>query len=256
MHQTFMKRIATKAATPFALEVWRVVSDLELHAKRVCSTYMSPLNKTKLISWEEQAYKHQLKAGKPTFVDVFRVLGIWYTALRLLVQSWEEDEVLAMQWLKVNNALSAVHGTNVGAIQKACETPDSFYKLGRLRYHLIKKREAWGGSFRCIVFVQQRIAAYVISCFIQSDEELKRHKIVSGFVTARDGTITPEIKMTKSMKQETVAAFRSGTLNVIVATSVLEEVCDRVFEHGKPDQLTIACYLNIFRALMCQRPMS
>jgi DEAD/DEAH box helicase len=224
MHQTFVKRIETKTATPFALEVWSIVSDLEQHAKHFCPTYMTPLNQIKLTSWEDHAYKHQLNAGNTSAVDVFRLLSIWYTALRLLVLSWEEDKVLVMQWLKANDALRAVHGKDIGTIQEACKTPDSFSKLGRLRYHLIQKRETWGDSFRCIVFVQQRIAAYVISRFIQSDEQLQRHGIISGFVTAKDGKITPEIKMNKSMKQETVTSFRCGVLNVIVATSVLEEV--------------------------------
>jgi hypothetical protein len=223
MHQTFLRRFDTNTATPFC----HVVSYLEQQAKSVCPTFISPLSKSKLISWEDHAYKHRLQADTALSINVFRLLGVWYTAIRLLVQSWEEDEVLVLQWLQLNDALtSAVQpgGADIRAIQKACQAPYSFYKLGRLRFHLIKKREKLGNSFRCLVFVQTRIAAYIISRYIQSDKQLQRHGNSSGFVTANDGKITPEIKMTKQMKQDTVASFRSGAFNVIVATSVLEEV--------------------------------
>lgn len=225
MHQTFMKRIETETSTPFSLAVWRVANRLEQEVKRFCPTYSSPLSKSKLVSWEDHAYKHRLQTRDTSSVDAFRLLGVWYTALRLLVQSWEEDEILVMQWLKLNGALTGIQGADVRAIQVACDVPYSFYKLGRLRYHLIQKREALGDSFRCIVFVQTRIAAYILSRFIDADEQLQQHGIGSGFVTAKDGKITPEIQMTKKIKQDTVASFRSGALNVIVATSVLEEVC-------------------------------
>ena len=220
MHATFRKRIQNQTATSFTINVWNVVGALEKQATLECREFVSPLSKPKLVSWEEYAHKMALSTG----ILVFRVLQVWYTALRLLVQSWEEEEVLAMQWLKQNDAFSTL-GTVADVVRSQCENPDSFYKLGRLRYHLIQKKKNKSNAFQCLIFVQQRIAAHIVCRFIEQDAELGRSGIRPGYVTAKDGKITPTITMTNGRKQQTVADFRSGRINVIVATSVLEEVC-------------------------------
>ena len=224
MHDIFMQRIQQETATTFALQVYRVIGQLELEATRVCPSFVSPLNKKKLVSWEECAYLHK-KQKQHHGHAVFQLLELWYTALRLLVQSWEEEEVLVMQWLMQNQAFVGLDScAEAQTIQRTCQNPDSFYKLGRLKYHLIQKHDQRGDSFRCIVFVQQRIAAYILSRFIATDPELQKRGLCAGFVTAKDGKITPSVTMTKRMSNETIAAFRDNRLNVLVATSVLEEV--------------------------------
>jgi hypothetical protein len=40
---------------------------------------------------------------------LYAVLEVWYVALRMLVQSWEEEEQLVLQWLVINNGLH-IHG--------------------------------------------------------------------------------------------------------------------------------------------------
>jgi hypothetical protein len=170
MHQTFRRRIDTKTATPFCLAVWHVVSYLEQQAKSVCPTFISPLRKSKLVSWEDHAYKHRLQADTASSINVFRLLGVWYMAIRLLVQSWEEHEVLVLQWLQLNDALtSAVQpgGADIRAIQKACQAPYSFYKLGRLRFHLIKSVKSWVTAF-VVSFLYKRGSLRIYSPAIYS----------------------------------------------------------------------------------------
>ena len=86
------------------------------------------------------------------------------------------------------------------------------------------KREQKGGTFKCVVFVQQRLAAVILSHYINSDPELQSLGLRSGFVTARNSRITPSIKVNKTMAANTIQAFRDGTVDVLVATSVIEEV--------------------------------
>lgn len=224
MHRSFMDRIERKTATPFALKLWEVVKHLEKTIVIADPSFCSPLVKAKLVSWEDYAHKRALQSGRnaPTVY----LLETWYIALRLIVQSWEEDEVLAMLWLKMNNAYGITQCPECDEIHEMAENPANASKLDRLRFHLVQKREMKGPGFRCILFVQQRITAVIISHFINNHPEMNQLGLRAGFVAARKSKITPNIKMTKAMVKSTIDDFKcdKSGLNVIVATSVIEEV--------------------------------
>lgn len=263
MHKQFMDRIKNKKATPFSLLVWSVISKLEDLSKQGQNDFISPLSKPKLIKWEEYAFKLAKKRPESEQA-LLEILEFWYGALRLLVQSWEEEENLALQWLEMNNAFTFAHSSSipeVRVLQERAETPDNFFKFSRLRHHICEKRKQKGGSFRCIVFVQQRITAVILSHFINNDSHLGLSTlgINAGFVTARDTVITPRIKVSNSQAKETIEMFRNNQINVLVATSVIEEVRTTLLHvslHGN-QQGYFSHLRNLFgRDLMSQQRMS
>ena len=81
-----------------------------------------------------------------------------------------------------------------------------------------------GSTFRGIIFVQQRIAAYILSQYLNNNEKCRGHGIRTGYVAARNSRITPSVKVRSGEATKTISDFRDGTINVIVATSVIEEV--------------------------------
>ena len=114
VHQTFMDRIQNNSVTPFALMVYEVVRAIENEIENECKaheeTFVSPLGNKKLNSWED--YAHRMKnlsvIGSPMQL-LFQFLEVWYVALRIVVQSWEEEQQLVWLWLIFHGGLNT-HG--------------------------------------------------------------------------------------------------------------------------------------------------
>ena len=113
MHEIFMRRVDEGTTTHFAAKIYQVVQDIEREIDD-CSgrdtSFESPLTQVKLSSWED--YAHRMK--RSSLLDskiqlLYTVLEVWYVALRMIVQSWEEEEQLVLQWLIINNGLQT-HG--------------------------------------------------------------------------------------------------------------------------------------------------
>lgn len=123
-------------------------------------------------------------------------------------------------------------------------------KLNSLKESLVQKRMLKGISFRCICFVKKRIDAYILSKHINNDARCKEYGIRTGFVAARKSRITPSIKLTPGEASRCIEQFRSGDINVLVATAVIEEV-------SLPCESTVGLYFfltlyynHVFRDLM------
>ncbi len=107
VHDTFMQRIRDNATTLFALMVYKVVRAIEDEVTSKCSCFESPLGNKKLNSWEE--YSHRLSNHNDAVIGssiqvVCQFLEIWYVALRMIVQSWEEEQQLVFLWLTECNS--------------------------------------------------------------------------------------------------------------------------------------------------------
>ncbi len=74
------------------------------------------------------------------------------------------------------------------------------------------------------MFVKQRIAAYILSKHLNMDAMCKEYGMRAGFVAARKSKITPSIKVTPGDASRCIEQFRSGDINILVATAVIEEV--------------------------------
>lgn len=237
MHKTFFGRVRRDEATPFAMKLHTVVRALEVQAGEFTS-YTSPLDKPSLSAWEKYAYQLAKQRSLAAHESFFRHLENWYVALRLLV-SWEEQEELVLHWLCCQKAfdveLSATLSTSATAAAAMAEMRDrladvaSQSKVACLKAQLLDKVE-WARSkdteIRAIVFVQQRITAHVLANWISADPDLRAAGLRADYVAARDATITPRLKVTPGQATDCMSRFRCGELNVLLATSVIEEGFD------------------------------
>ena len=239
MHECFMRRIKKGTATPFALNLWAAIKLIEEKASEMLSTrgalFTSPLSEPKLASWEKYADQLQCEYGKfdNDMNTFFQHLEVWYVALRFLVTTWEEEEQLVMKWLIQQKAFGVkqflVVPTRVNELESLASNDMNFTKVAGLCKHLLEKRQRFGDGFRCIVFVQQRISAFVVANLINADSLMQPHNMKAGFVTSVGSPISPSIKTTRANINERVEGFRDGTINILVATSVVEEVSFVVF---------------------------
>lgn len=226
LHRTFLQRIEKREATDFALLMWDTVELLENHAMSLVVDFISPLTQSKLASWEDYASK--LKTRHPLHRSFFQQLESWYVALKLLVVTWEEEEPLTMCWLtttdslKISTTFSSPLQEKICKIKELASNSMNFTKLNCLCEQLVEKKARFGEHFRCIVFVQQRISAYVVAHFINDTASLQRIGLVADFVTGK-GAITPSIKVSPSRSKATLDGFRQGRMNVLVATATAEE---------------------------------
>lgn len=234
MHFTFFERSKLEQLTKVADHVLKVVKGLELFAgtNYYIPRFESPLKKVSLCSWENFAYK--LAVTFPEKNRFLYLLETWYVALRILVQTWEEEEELILNWLVMSDAFLAKQflSTNssgsqeLNELERLSNNPFNMSKIACLKGQLIEKKQLFGADFRCIVFVQQRITAHVLSHYINNNSELQHLGLLSDYVAARNTKITPRIKVTPSSAKDCIKKFRTGELNVIVATSVIEEGFD------------------------------
>ena len=261
MHEKFFQRINSNTTTPFAAKIYQVVCDIESEILACESKhdanepFKSPLKLIKLISWEDYAYrmKNQSITGS-AMQSLFEFLEIWYVALRMIVQSWEEEEPLVLQWLLINEGFQKEgwYGMklecSLNAVKRLCRCrTEQFDKLQSLTKNLIEKRKLKGVSFRCIVFVQQRISAYVLCQYLNNHQSCDEHGLRVGYVCARKSRITPSIKVRSGEATNCIESFRDGSINIIVATSVIEEGFD------VPDTNVVVSCILIMATTFCFR---
>ena len=237
MHSQFMARVKTNTATDFSQAYWEVVCELEKKAKQEYSGFESPLEKAKLSSWED--YAHRLASSRKS--SVWGVLENWYVGLRILVQTWEEEQHLVLLWLAMKHAFDINVDRSMEAFLKLktqADDPANFLKMDRLCFHLKEKRSIKGSTFRCLIFAQKRITTVILSHFINTNPALQALGLKAEFVAARNSQIAPGLSVTKEMASTSINKFRQGVSNIIVTTSVLEEV--RIFWLALPRATTLS----------------
>lgn len=100
-----MQRIQNKEATDFAMKAYKVVKSIESEVTSITGEeFESPLDEIRLGRWAEIAYKKKKQApiGSAAAI-IFKLLEVWYVALRLVCQSWEEEEQFVLQWLLIQD---------------------------------------------------------------------------------------------------------------------------------------------------------
>lgn len=107
MHDTFIRRINEGSATIFAAKIWDVIKLLENEAQMYHPSFDSPVGNPKLVLWEEYGHDCGLQGSGPYF---FKLLEAWYVTLRIVVQTWEEEEQLVLKWLQISSALKIRRG--------------------------------------------------------------------------------------------------------------------------------------------------
>jgi len=243
MYEQFMERAQStpRQTTLFASKIYQVVLDIQNEIK-MCQNknsddiepFESPLDKMKLATWEDYAYRMKWKSVKGSTMQIlYGFLEIWYVALRMVVQSWEEEEQLVLQWLIINEGFckegwfSPKLESSLNGVERLCTSRSiQSEKLQSLTANLIEKRKRKGITFRGIVFVQQRLSAYVLSQYLNNNCKCIDHGLHVGYVAARNSRITPSVKVRPGEATKCINDFRDGKINVIVSTSVIEEGFD------------------------------
>eukprot|EP00392_Amoebophrya_sp_AT5.2_P013022 g13133.t1 len=253
LHSTFFARVKRGEATPLARMVLSVVREMEAVAGQcdlVAGGFKSPLAQSRLAAWEEYAHKLGKRVSTPCGGSFLQKLEVWYVALRLLVQTWEEEEQLVLNWLSLENAFTleclVPHDASLASarsstltsswknlagllqeVRRLAENPSNLSKLACLKAQLLEKMGTFGREhFRGIVFVEQRITAHILSRSIALDRDLTAAGFCPDYITARGANITPSVAVSNQQASECVKKFRSGEVNLIIATSVIEEGFD------------------------------
>ncbi|KAL7464594.1 hypothetical protein ACHAXS_004935, partial [Conticribra weissflogii] len=169
MYETFMERAQQGTNTRFATKIYKVVREIERQIDDLQDgrkgEFQSPLDQVKLAAWEEYAFQMKQKSsnGSPR-QNLYSMLEIWYVALRMVVQSWEEEEQLVLQWLNIKNGFPnegwfRYHLTDsLDSVERLLGIDAHIInsqKIKSLRVILTDKKKAKGVDFRGIIFVQQ-----------------------------------------------------------------------------------------------------
>ncbi|KAL3917443.1 MAG: hypothetical protein SGPRY_006401 [Prymnesium sp.] len=236
----FFDRINRGEATRFSHALATVVRALEDQAAEMApEVFSSPLHEQNMRAWEKYAYQLSRQTVSVENEKFFFQLENWYVALRMLVSSWEEQETAVLQWLRQQGAFDVALSHTLSSYAAATEAlselrnrlddSESVSKLAVLKAQLLEKKE-WvrsrGGEMRAIVFVQERIMAHVLAQWISADPDLNSVGLHAGYVASTNANITERLKMTAEQATDVVHRFRNGALNVLVATSVIEEGFD------------------------------
>ena len=108
MHEQFFTRVESKTTTIFAAKIYKVVMAIEAEviaceSKNDGNIFKSPLGQIKLSTWEDYAHKMKSRSRTGSALQMlYGYLETWYVALRMVVQSWEEEQQLVLQWLIIN----------------------------------------------------------------------------------------------------------------------------------------------------------
>lgn len=202
-------------------------------------------------------HSHQHSASQADVCVLLEELEHWYEAVKTLVVSWEEGEDEAATILDMFgctgspsfNASEQKQGnvwpTNVLQKTRAfwAGVPATFPRYEHLKDVLLEKYNHHGGnggggdnssstassgsgkSFRGIVFVRQRVTTHALAHVIASDPSLAP-RFSTACLYASSSAATASLCVTKAQAQASIRAFRSGTVNLLLATVVAEEGMD------------------------------
>ncbi|CAM9615817.1 unnamed protein product [Ectocarpus sp. 13 AM-2016] len=190
-------------------------------------------------------------SARPTLHLLLAELEHWYEAVKTMVVSWEEREDDAATILDMFGCTgSPSHRAAPEAVwpgdvrQKILAfweaVPGRFPRYEKLKNVLLDKYDHHGGDgtssgggggpggkkgFRGIVFVVQRVTTHVLAHAIAVDPRLAP-RFSTACLYASSSPATASLSVTKAQAQASIEAFRSGSVNLLLATVVAEEGMD------------------------------
>ena len=227
MASKFWERAQQGKSTQFTKQLLSVVRLMEAAVAEVDASFESPLQHPAPRTWGEYANKRIPQSAN------FMSLEHWYEALRMLVTSWEEAEDAATTYLRMVGQTRLTVGAWPLEVETACvrfweKRPDSFPRFEHLKDALLYELEKLSklhGSFRGIVFVQQRIMTHILEHLIQNDGDLAS-KLTPACIYATTSPATPSFRVSAADSKARLAEFANGRINLLIATVVAEEGMD------------------------------
>ena len=189
---------------------------------------------------------HNGSTARPLLAE----LEHWYEAVKTLVVTWEEGEDEAATILDMFGCVGSPSYRKLEQRQRQQgdywpahvlqnissfwqKVPGKFPRYEQLKEKLLEKYEHHGGdgrssggkAFRGIVFVRQRVTTHALAHVIGSDARLAP-LFSTACLYASSSPATASLSVTKSQAQASIRAFRSGKVNLLLATVVAEEGMD------------------------------
>lgn len=219
---TFWHRVKTGCCSPFASALLEQIRAREGILRHEMSDFQGPLETVKkLADWGMMAHKAAAKLGQGSVAkDLCVELEQWYEALRILVASWEEGKESAILFLRM--MLSDHAQRQSAAFFEQNDSDDMYVRLEQLKEVLLAEHN---DEFRGIVFVQQRVTTHIVDYFLQQDEDL-RGKFRTAPLYAVTSPATASLAISKQQSNDSLSKFRTGELNLLIATVVAEEGLD------------------------------
>ena len=163
-----------------AADLLHLISLAERAAKSRDGKFESPLSLSKTASWGQ--YAHKMAEKDACHAELEHL----YEALKMLVISWEEDQELCAMYLQMS-LLETKTSVSSAELQGALARFLGDHGQSRPRFDLLKEsllhqEERVAGAaagqtsaknLRAIVFVQQRVTAYILAHYINQDPELR-----------------------------------------------------------------------------------
>ncbi|XP_008136853.2 interferon-induced helicase C domain-containing protein 1 [Eptesicus fuscus] len=141
----------------------------------------------------------------------------------------DEDENDGKKPLKVDDTdtfLMDLFFDNKEMLKKLAENPDyENEKLTKLRNTIMEQYTRTAGTARGIIFTKTRQSAYALSQWITENEKfaevgVKAHHLIGA------GHSSEFKPMTQNEQKEVISKFRTGKINLLIATTVAEEGLD------------------------------
>ncbi|CAN0559765.1 unnamed protein product [Ectocarpus sp. 12 AP-2014] len=198
---------------------------------------------------EANAGQPRRSSARPTLHLLLAELEHWYEAVKTMVVSWEEREDDATTILDMFGCTgspshrAASEAVWPGDVRQKISAfweavPERFPRYEKLKNVLLDKYDHHGGDgsssggggggkkgFRGIVFVVQRVTTHVLAHAIAVDPRLAP-RFSAACLYASSSPATASLSVTKAQAQASIEAFRSGSVNLLLATVVAEEGMD------------------------------
>ena len=223
---TFWDRVDAKKASPFTTDLLRVIAKLESLLSPVLPSFVSPMRAKKTAEWAE--YVLGIKVQGTTGTVLQQTLAHCYEAVRILVNSWEQDQDISYIYLEMSLGpiVTGVSEATIEGFLKKYSKILTFAKFVELEDVLLQQAASRPADLRAIVFVQTKVSAHVVAHFINHNRRMSSAGLEALHLYAADSPATPILRLSKAKAKEHVAKFADARINILVTTYVAEEGMD------------------------------